>query len=81
MCACVPGAGHDLISLVFNFMDELLYIFGSDSIIVKDVKIVAFDQKTFSLTAWWCVRACVLCGLLPPCCCWWGIPHTPGVVC
>ncbi len=58
MCVCVLGAGHDLISLVFNFMDELLYIFGSDSIIVKDVKIVAFDQKAFSLTAWWCVRVC-----------------------
>jgi hypothetical protein len=34
-------------------MDELLYIFGSDSIIVKDIKIVAFDEATFSLTAWW----------------------------
>ena len=45
--------GHDVLSMVFNYLDELLYLFGSDAIVVKDIKIVHYNPATFSLTAWW----------------------------
>ncbi len=41
-----------MMSLLFNFMDELLYLFGSDGIVVKDIKIVEMDLAAFTVTAW-----------------------------
>jgi hypothetical protein len=48
-------------SLVFNFMDELLYLFGSDLIIVKDIKVVHFDLAALTIAAWWYGMSCTPC--------------------
>jgi SHS2 domain-containing protein len=51
VCACL--AGHDMMSLLFSYLDEMLFVFCSDGIIVKDVKIQDFDPVSFKIRAWW----------------------------
>mmetsp|Transcript_1600 Transcript_1600/g.2549 ORF Transcript_1600/g.2549 Transcript_1600/m.2549 type:complete len:205 (+) Transcript_1600:18-632(+) len=42
--------GHDIQSLLYNYMDELLYRFCTDSFCVKRVEITEFDEENFSLS-------------------------------
>jgi SHS2 domain-containing protein len=47
----VFSVGHDLDSLLYNYMNELLYKFISDSFCFKKVVITEFDPETFKLSA------------------------------
>ncbi len=43
--------GHDLESLLFNFMDEMLMAFCIDKMVCKQVKITEFDLENFKIKA------------------------------
>ncbi|KYQ89092.1 hypothetical protein DLAC_10323 [Tieghemostelium lacteum] len=44
-------SGHDLDSLLFSFMDECLFIFNTEFLIFKEIKITNFDKENHSITA------------------------------
>ena len=71
----VQASGHDIVSLVFNFLDELLYRFHSEGLVVTDIKVVQLDTSgdKFYIKAHW------YCG---PCCCvWLSLVGHPRVSC
>lgn len=43
--------GHDAMSLLYSFLDEMLYTFCSDDFVAKEVAIVAVDWDAWTLTA------------------------------
>jgi SHS2 domain-containing protein len=47
----VKVEGHDLESLVFNFLDEWLFIFHSSYFIVKKINITILDLDKFTITS------------------------------
>ncbi|XP_064381864.1 protein archease-like [Halichondria panicea] len=47
----VTVEGHDLESLLYNFLDELLFVFSAEPFFVpKRVKITEFNKDTFTIT-------------------------------
>lgn len=55
--------GHDLSSLLFHWLDELLFSFCTDFFVPKQLRITAFDRENWHLEAEGCVSA----GALFPC--------------
>lgn len=47
----ITAEGHDLHSLLYNFMDECLYIFHTESFAIKEVIIRSIDLNAFKITA------------------------------
>ncbi|KAH0946361.1 hypothetical protein HN011_002805 [Eciton burchellii] len=48
----VEAEGHDLQSLLFHFLDELLFLFSAEPyIIARKVKIIEFDTENFKIKA------------------------------
>ncbi|XP_043251443.1 protein archease-like [Colletes gigas] len=48
----VDAEGHDMESLLFHFLDELLFMFSAEPYIVaKKVKITSFDRENFKISA------------------------------
>ncbi|XP_016907332.1 protein archease-like [Apis cerana] len=48
----VEAEGHDMESLLFHFLDELLFMFSAEPYIVaKKVKITKFDRANFKINA------------------------------
>lgn len=47
----VRAEAHDLESLLFAFLDECLYIFHTDSFVMKHISIVEFDLENFRIRA------------------------------
>ncbi|DBA84097.1 hypothetical protein WJX77_003967 [Trebouxia sp. C0004] len=43
--------GHDMQSLVFNFLDELLFIFSTEFFTCKELKVIELDQTNWKLKA------------------------------
>eukprot|EP00033_Pygsuia_biforma_P004121 GCRY01004518.1.p1 GENE.GCRY01004518.1~~GCRY01004518.1.p1 ORF type:complete len:150 (+),score=23.46 GCRY01004518.1:201-650(+) len=43
-------SGHDLPSLLYNFMDEVLFTFSTEFFVAKKVTITDFDTENFSIT-------------------------------
>lgn len=46
--------GHDLQSLIFNFLDELLFGFATDFFVAKQLRVTAFDREAWRITAEGC---------------------------
>lgn len=44
-------AGHDVKSLLYNYMNELLFKFSSDCFVTTRVEITTFDAANFAITA------------------------------
>jgi len=47
----IEAKGHDMISLLYKFMDEFLYIFNTEDIIAREVCITLFDKNAFRICA------------------------------
>lgn len=47
----VSVSGHDLHSLLYNFLDELLFQFSTELLICKEVRVTHLDRDTFTITA------------------------------
>jgi len=47
----VSVSGHDLHSLLYNFLDELLFQFSTELLIFKEVRVTHLDRDTFTITA------------------------------
>lgn len=48
----VTAEGHDIESLLFNFLDEVLFLFCAEPFLTcKEIKIVELDRENFKITA------------------------------
>lgn len=47
----ITVTGHDLQSLLYNYMNELLFKFITDCFVVRQAKITLFDEETFLVEA------------------------------
>ncbi|XP_015928388.1 protein archease-like [Parasteatoda tepidariorum] len=48
----IEAEGHDMLSLLFHFLDEFLYIFSAEPyFIARKVKILSFDRANFKVRA------------------------------
>jgi len=47
----VEAKGHDLPSLLFQLMDEFLFLFSTQYVVFKEVRITKLDLKAFAVTA------------------------------
>eukprot|EP01111_Echinosteliopsis_oligospora_P002772 TRINITY_DN1428_c0_g1_i3.p1 TRINITY_DN1428_c0_g1~~TRINITY_DN1428_c0_g1_i3.p1 ORF type:complete len:128 (+),score=23.76 TRINITY_DN1428_c0_g1_i3:165-548(+) len=41
--------GHDLDSLLYNYLDEWLFVFSTEYFVCKEVKITEFDREAFKI--------------------------------
>ena len=57
-CSTYEAEGHDLQSLLFNFLDELLFGFATDFFVAKELTLTAFDRQAFRISAQGCVCGC-----------------------
>jgi len=44
-------AGHDLDSLLYNFMDEWLFVFSTEWLVCCEIQITQFDKENFKIKA------------------------------
>jgi len=51
MCRTFEAEGHDMQSLVFNFLDELLFIFSTEFFTCKELKVIELDQANWKIKA------------------------------
>lgn len=51
MTQTIEVEGHDLCSLLFAFMDEILFNFCADFFVVKECRITEFDMENFKIKA------------------------------
>lgn len=56
-CRTVQAKGHDLHSLIFSFLDELLFLFHAELFVCSRIEITAVDLEAFTLDARGCVPA------------------------
>ena len=49
--------GHDLQSLLFNFLDELLFAFATEFFVAKQLRITTFDRDNWRIVAEGCAAA------------------------
>jgi SHS2 domain-containing protein len=47
----VSVSGHDLQSLLFNYLDELLFIYSTEYIMMKFIAVTSLDTTNFTVTA------------------------------
>jgi SHS2 domain-containing protein len=47
----VEVSGHDMESLLYNYMDEFLFQFCTEGFVARRVDIVSFDRESFSISA------------------------------
>lgn len=51
LCREFQVEAHDLQSLLFSFLDELLFVFSTDMLVCKSVRITTLDQEAWTLHA------------------------------
>ena len=50
-CRTFEAEGHDMQSLVFNFLDELLFIFSTEFFTCKELTVVEIDRSNWRIKA------------------------------
>ncbi len=55
-CRTYEAEGHDLQSLLFNFLDELLFAFATEFFVAKQLRITTFDRDNWRIVAEGCAR-------------------------
>ena len=53
-CRAFEAEGHDMQSLVFNFLDELLFIFSTEFFTCKQLTITELDRENWKVRAEGC---------------------------
>lgn len=43
--------GHDMQSLLFNFLDELLFAFSTEFFVCKQLRVTSLDREAFRIRA------------------------------
>ena len=51
MCKMVEVVGHDLDSLLFAWLDELLFIFSTELLVFSDIRVTTFNRQEYKITA------------------------------
>lgn len=46
-------SGEDLESLLYEFLEEFIFIFTTELLVFKDIKLTVFDTKEFKIKAVW----------------------------
>jgi SHS2 domain-containing protein len=44
-------SGHDVLSLLYNFLDEFLFVFSTEYFVCKALKVTSFNMTTFKIEA------------------------------
>eukprot|EP00879_Flechtneria_rotunda_P016234 GHRR01016985.1.p1 GENE.GHRR01016985.1~~GHRR01016985.1.p1 ORF type:complete len:198 (+),score=59.44 GHRR01016985.1:266-859(+) len=47
----VSVSGHDMHSLLFNYLDELLFVYSAEYIMMKHINITKLNEENFTITA------------------------------
>lgn len=55
-CSTYEAEGHDLQSLLFNFLDELLFAFATDFFVASQLSVTELDLQAFRIQAEGCAR-------------------------
>jgi hypothetical protein len=50
-CRTYEAEGHDLSSLLFSFLDELLFGFATDLFVAREITIKEFDREHWKIVA------------------------------
>jgi SHS2 domain-containing protein len=50
-CRTYEAEGHDLQSLLFQFLDELLFTFSTEFFVCKELRITTFDKDNWRIVA------------------------------
>ena len=54
----ITAEGHDAQSLLFNWLDECLFVFvGGDLIVLKEIEVVVFEQPREAEEGTWRIEA------------------------
>lgn len=62
-CRTYEASGHDMHSLLFNFLDELLFVFSTELFVPAELRITKFDRSEWCIQASGCVQAILCCCL------------------
>lgn len=52
------ASGHDMHSLLFNFLDELLFVFSTELFVPVELQITEFDRSQWRIHASGCALRC-----------------------
>ncbi len=50
-CRTYDASGHDMHSLLFNFLDELLFVFSTELFVPAELSITQFDRSEWRIQA------------------------------
>ena len=50
-CSTFEAEGHDLHSLLYAFLDELLFVFATELLVCREVEVTALDRKAWRIAA------------------------------